>query len=515
MSWPTWLLSHKVSVPDRVFTQPRFGVWIVYQNVFWPTLLVSPRFSPDPLTPSYLVPFRSFRSLILTFAEGEYCAWPGTAHCPSWYRNCCALKERLRRAVHLPMAYPLLARMFEEDADWIDRIGCAAGICQEAFQLVGRDCPAHLPYHPYLSPVGTPESDSGPGSVELPQAIQRRISLEEGVQPDYDADPHAPKVWYLPSSGRVNMPRVALADRLIPRRIPVGPTYEVWMDGLSTLDDVASGVPLAEPWHSAVVHLLDHGQPRWGTHLELGIRAGGVDPQVRAEAPADVDSHVVSSAPSGRPDPPGFLLPGDSRGRQEPAEARAGTPLDSLRTYQDGTGGYTGVHRHLTPLLRPVYITVHGRTAVWGLPWEGKEEEVYPVYCNAREPNHWYVLQPAFGWQNVHREDYHESHPPAPVGHSCAPPGVQVSTLYAVWHGNLGDLPTYDRDSYQMLQNGLIIVSADPTELLPSTLCPLMAESPTAWENRLYGFPLRFRPFGLPLTGADLAGKSLNLKLCT
>ena len=169
----------------------------------------------------------------------------------------------------------------------------------------------------------------------------------------------------------------------------------------------------------------------------------------------------------------------------------------------------------MTPLLRPVYITVHGRTAVWGLPWEGKEEEVYPVYCNALEPNHWYVLQPAFGWQNVHREDYHESHPPAPVGHSCAPPGVQVSTLYAVWHGNLGDLPTYDRDSYQMLQNGLIIVSADPTELLPSTLCPLMAESPTAWENRLYGFPLRYRPFGLPLTDADFAGKSLKFKLFT
>ena len=66
MSWPTWLLSHKVSVPDLAFTQPRFDVWIVYQIVIWPTLLVSRRFSPDLLIPSYRVPFRSFRSLILT-----------------------------------------------------------------------------------------------------------------------------------------------------------------------------------------------------------------------------------------------------------------------------------------------------------------------------------------------------------------------------------------------------------------------------------------------------------------
>ena len=85
---------------------------------------------------------------------------------------------------------------------------------------------------------------------------------------------------------------------------------------------------------------------------------------------------------------------------------------------------------------------------------------------------------------------------------------MQVSTLYAVWHGSLGAVPSYDRDVYQMVENGLLLVSADPFELVPSSLCPLVAESPTAWENRLYGLPLRYRALGVPFRDGEYDGES-------
>ena len=162
------------------------------------------------------------------------------------------------------------------------------------------------------------------------------------------------------------------------------------------------------------------------------------------------------------------------------------------------------MHPYMTPLVRPVYVSRHNRLSVWGLPWVGTEEVVYPIYCNASDIWHWFVVQPAFGWRHIPGANSL----PAVVGHSCAPPGVQVSTLYAVWHGSLGAVPSYDRDVYQMVENGLLLISADPFELVPSSLCPLVAESPTAWENRLYGQPLRYRALGVPFRDEEYEGES-------
>ena len=428
------------------------------------------------------------------------------AHCPAWNRNYEALRERLRYAWHFPDAYPYLAAMRRADVDWIDRLAGAAGICGEAFTLAGRTCPPHFPYHPHLPLTPTPEVTSIPSAL-FSQSAQRRIALEEGVQPDYDSDPTAPTVWYRPSPGPVGIYRVAIGTQVMVRRLPSAPLREDWMNSFGVMR-VIQGVQLPEPWHSALASVLRHNRVPWGTLAELGHAAPGVDLPRRAGGVIVAGTVLGIRTPPSRPDPPGFSIPGEGGAPQSLDEDRAGTPLDLLRRYQDGEGGYTGVHPYMTPLVRPVYVSRHSRLSVWGLPWVGTEEVVYPIYCNASNPRHWFVVQPAFGWRHIPGVNSL----PAVVGHSCAPPGVRVSTLYAVWHGSLGAVPSYDRDVYQMVENGLLLISADPFELVPSSLCPLVAESPTAWENRLYGQPLRYRALGVPFRDEEYEGESrINL----
>ena len=168
-----------------------------------------------------------------------------------------------------------------------------------------------------------------------------------------------------------------------------------------------------------------------------------------------------------------------------------------------GCGYYSGLSDHVTCLMRPVFVTRNNRLSVWGLPWRGDEEEIFPLYMTNNPPYTLYVLKPAFGWGSIW-----DGRLPAPATLSSHPQ-ARVVTLYAIWHAKLG-LVDCDRDLYELEQTGLLVVSSHPNELIPQDLKPAFASSLSAIDHDFRGSQLDILPLTLPSSSSTFTNYSHN-----
>ena len=398
-----------------------------------------------------------------------------------------------------------------------------------------------------------------------PKALLDHIQpFHPEVQPWMDEMPGAPRVWHRPSLGPQIAFRVQKGTLFTATKFP-GPVREDWM-AQDKVWISSGGRSLIHPWYGSLFECLpSYFQGPSGLIPAIGPYCQSVPKQSerRAESGNDSDSSV---AMSGSPDlkcrengadfmyedTPTTEANHEQHGETKAAEA---SPLPRLRlsdlvgAWQDDLanstpttatasnekdvnsndrvatsrspyGGHAGhyppdlweefkvvedaarnVHYYKGPksnvmaLRRPLFLTATGRFSVWGLPWEGGEDEIYPLYGDQEQPSTLYVLKPAFGWGCTWRGNL-----PAPVK-VLSTSRRRVITLYAVWHSLLG-LPTMDRDVYELEDNGLLVISSDPEEFVPSTLKPIMVGSLDAYDYFEREGWLTLHPITVPLAGA-------------